>query len=202
MVLPVGHVDVAVLVEGDTPGLIEFSFAAAGFPALGNQLALRRDDLEAVVAAVDDDHVTVWLADDTGRPFELAGTAAGRAPFADEFALCVKDRDGALPLVSDIDLAVLVYRHAEGPDGVAIRLAIGCEFGEQLLLARAADLDVAVSAEAHGLRIVEARAVRGGSSYCVAPIIGPPLDVGRKRHRTLPSLKFRSDPRRPLFEAR
>src|SRR5262249_39467428 len=163
------------------------------------------------VAVMDDDHVTVWLADDTGGPFELAGTAAGRAPFADEFALCVKDRDAAFPLVRDVDLAVLVYRHAEGPDGVAIRLAIGCEFGEQLLLTRAADLDVvdphpkvvlvtsvgdidvAVSAEAHGLRIVEARAVRGGSSYCVAPIIGPPLDVGRKRHRTLPSLKFRSD---------
>src|SRR5262249_59969509 len=121
MVLPVGHVDVAVLVEGDPPGLIEFSFAAAGFPALGNQLALRREDLEAVVAAVDDDHVTVWLAGDTGRPFELAGTAAGRAPFADEFTLFVKDRDGALPLVRDVDLAVLVYPHPQGPHGLALR---------------------------------------------------------------------------------
>src|SRR5215831_8801188 len=218
MVLPVGHVDVAVVVEGDTPRLVEFSLAAAGFAALGNQLALRREDLEAIVAAVNDDHVAVWLADDTGRSFKLAGTAAGRAPLADEFALRVKDRDGALPLVRDIDVAVLVDGHTERPDGIPVRLAIGCEFGEQFLLTRATDLDVidphpevvlvtavgdinvAVGAEAHGLRIVEARAVRGGSSYCVAPIVGPPLDVGRKRHRTLPSLKLRADPRRPLLK--
>src|SRR5215468_2389291 len=218
MVLPVGHVDVAVVVEGDTPQLVEFSLAAAGFAALGNQLALRREDLEAIVAAVDDDHVAVWLADDTGRPFELAGTAAGRTPLADEFALCVKDRDGALPLVRDIDVAVLVHRHTERPDGIPVRVAIGCEFGEQFLLTRAADLDVidphpevvlvtavgdinvAVGAEAHGLRIVEARAVRGGSSYCVAPIVGPPLDVGRKRHRTLPSLKLRATHIAPLLQ--
>src|SRR5262249_29614267 len=218
MVLPVGHVDVAVVVEGDTPRLVEFSLAAAGFPALGNELTLRREDLEAIVAAVNDDHVAVWLADDTGRPFKLAGTAAGRAPLADEFALRVKDRDGALPLVRDIDVAVLVDGHTEPADRIPVRLAIGCEFGKQFLLTRAADLDVidphpevilvtavgdinvAVGAEAHGLRIVEARAVRGGSSYCVAPIVGPPLDVGRKRHRTLPSLKLRSDPRRPLLK--
>src|SRR5258705_235537 len=79
VVLPVGNVDVAVLVERNAPRLVELAVAAAGLSALGDKLALRREDLQAIVAAVDDDHVAVGLADNAGRPVQLAGATAGRA---------------------------------------------------------------------------------------------------------------------------
>src|SRR5262245_65883251 len=43
---------------------------------------------------------------------------------------------GALPLVRDIHLAVLVHRHDDGPAGILVRVALGGEFGKQLLLSR------------------------------------------------------------------
>ena len=158
------------LVERDAPWLVELSLAAAGLAALGHQLAFRREDLKAVVAAVDDDQVAVGLADNAGRPLQFAGAAAGLAPLADELALGVEDGDRVLPLVRHIHVAVLVDRDAERPDAVLVLLAIRCELGEQLLLARTADLDVidphaeivlvaaigdidvAILAEAHRLR--------------------------------------------------
>src|ERR1700730_9024518 len=61
MVLPVGDVDVAILIERDAPGLVELTVAAAGTAALADELPVRREDLETVVAAVDDDDVAVLL---------------------------------------------------------------------------------------------------------------------------------------------
>src|SRR5262249_37132699 len=101
-----------------------------------------------------------------------------------------------------------VHCDAERPYGILRAVTISREFSEQLLLSRPAhldvvdphpevvlvatvgDVDVAIVAEAHGLRIVEARAVRRGSPNRMAPIVGSALDVGRKRHRLLPSLEF------------
>ena len=208
MVLPVRDVDVAILVERDAPRLVELAVAAAGLAALGHQLAFRREHLEAVVAAVDDDEVAVGLADDAGRPPQFAGAAAGRAPLADELALRVEDRNGARPFVRHIHLAVLADRDAERPNAVLVSVAIGGEFGEQFLLARAADfdvvdphaeivlvaavgdVDVAIIAETHGLRVVEARAVRRGASDRMAPIVGSAFDICRKRHSALPLHKL------------
>src|SRR5439155_10088125 len=171
VVLPVRDIDVAVLVERDAPRLVELPLAAAGLAVLGHRLALRREDLEAVVAAVDDDDVAIGLADDAGRSLQFTGAAAGRAPLADEFALRVENGDGALPLVRHVHVAGLVHRDAERPYGVLIRRAVGREFSEQLLLAGTADLDVidphaeivfiaavgdvnvAIVAEAHCLRV-------------------------------------------------
>src|SRR5205807_2686767 len=129
-------IEVAVLVERDAPRLVELPLAAAGLAVLGHRLALRREHLEAVVAAVDDDDVAIGLADDAGRSLQFTGAAARRAPLADEFALRVENGDGALPLVRHVHVAGLADGDTEWPNAVLVLLAVGCEFSEQLLLAR------------------------------------------------------------------
>src|SRR5262245_49389057 len=183
--------------ERDTPRLVELAFPAACLAALGHQLAFRREHLKAVVAAVDDDQVAAGLADDSGRPLQFAGAAPGRAPLADEFTVQVENGNRALPLVRHIHFAIFADRDAERPNAVLVLVAKGCEFGEQFLLARSADLDVidphaeivlvaaigyvdvAIITKAHGLWVIKARAVRGGSSDRVAPVIGSAFDVCR-----------------------
>src|SRR6185312_1487772 len=64
VVLPVGNIDVALLIQRDAPGLVELAVAATGLAALGDKLAFGCEHLEAVIAAVDDDHVAIALADD------------------------------------------------------------------------------------------------------------------------------------------
>src|SRR5258708_4890312 len=58
MVVPVRDKDVAVLVEGDAPRLIEFSRSLAGMAAFTYELALGAEHLKAIVTAVDDDQVS------------------------------------------------------------------------------------------------------------------------------------------------
>src|SRR5215467_12104652 len=99
MVLPVGNQDVACLVEGDAPRLVEFALAPAGSAAFADELAFRRENLKSVVAAVDDDHVAALLDRQTRRAVELADAAAGCAPFADEFAVLIKHGDRVRPLI-------------------------------------------------------------------------------------------------------
>src|SRR5262249_51081319 len=88
---------------------------------------------------------------------------------------------------------------------MSVCFAVRAELGKQFFLARAADLhaidphrervlvtpigdeDVAVISEAHGLWVIEPRAVRRGTSDRVAPIVSAAFDIGRKRHSVLPS---------------
>src|SRR5262249_49342603 len=95
--------------------------------------------------------------------------------------------------------------------------AVRAELGKQFFLARAADLhaidphrervlvtpigdeDVAVISEAHGLWVIEPRAVRRGTSDRVAPIVSAAFDIGRKRHSVLPSPRSHLPPGGRLF---
>src|SRR6202040_2096445 len=80
VVLPVGDIDVAILVERDAPRLVELTITIAGAAALADKLPVRSEDLEAVVAAVDDDDVAVLLDGQARRAINLAVTAAGPGP--------------------------------------------------------------------------------------------------------------------------
>src|SRR5262249_17862574 len=62
VVLPVRDVDVPLVVEGDAPRLVEPLLATAAPAALGQGLAVGGEDLQAVVAAVDDNHVAAGVA--------------------------------------------------------------------------------------------------------------------------------------------
>src|SRR5262249_61984190 len=59
--------------------------------------------------------------------------------------------------------------------------------------------DVAVISEAHGLWVIEPRAVRRRASDRVAPIVSAAFDKGRKRHSVLPSRRSHLPPSGRLF---
>src|SRR6516164_10034906 len=80
MVVPVGNVYIAVLVERDPPRLVELSVAFPGPATFPDKLALGSEDLQPVVAAVDDDDVVVFLYSQAGRAKQLTIAAAGLAP--------------------------------------------------------------------------------------------------------------------------
>src|SRR5262249_33175488 len=98
------------------------------------------ENLQAVVAAVDDNHVATGVADDPGWILQFSRTAARRSPLANEFACGIEDRDGVRPLVCHVHVVVLVHRDAERPDGMSVCFAVRAELGKQFFLARAADL--------------------------------------------------------------
>src|SRR3954469_22740702 len=90
VVAPVGDVDVAVLIEGDAPGLVKLARRLARPAAFADILAVRAEHLQAVVATVSDDNVAVLLDDQAGRTQQFAIAAAGRAKFRDVIATSVE----------------------------------------------------------------------------------------------------------------
>src|SRR5207302_6795462 len=64
---PIGDKDVAVLVEGNAPGLVELARALAGSAAFADELAVRAEHLQAIVAAVGDDQIAARVDRETGR---------------------------------------------------------------------------------------------------------------------------------------
>src|SRR5262245_44032945 len=80
MVVPVGNVYIAVLIERDPPRLVELTVAFPGPAAFPDKLAVRSEDLQPVVAAIDDDDVVVFLYGQAGRAKQLTIAAAGLAP--------------------------------------------------------------------------------------------------------------------------
>src|SRR5262249_12300523 len=94
VVLPVRDVDVALVSEVDAPRLFDLPLPTAAPAALGQGLAVGGEDLQAVVAAVDDNHVAAGVADDPGRILQFSRAAARRSPLANEFAPGIEDRDG------------------------------------------------------------------------------------------------------------
>src|SRR5262249_55758879 len=77
VVVPVGDPDVAVLVEGDAPGLVELAWALAGAAAFGDKLAVRAEHLQTIVATVGDDHIAVFFDREASGTQQFAITAAG-----------------------------------------------------------------------------------------------------------------------------
>ena len=204
MVLPVGDVDVAVLVEGDPPGLVELAVAAAGPAAFADKLAVRAEDLQAVVAAVDDDYVAVLFDREAGGAQQFAITAAGRAPFAQEITAAVEHRDRVCPVVRHVDVVVVVDRDPERPSAISLAFAVFAKIGDVLFFAGAAELHLvdvhpeiifvaavggienAVFAEAHRLNIIEPRAAGGVAPDGMAPIKHPSFRDRGERHRAPP----------------
>ena len=99
MVLPIGDPAVAVIIEGDPPRLVEFTVASSTLATFGQELAIRAENLQAIVAAINDNDVTVLLAYQTSRPEKLAIAAARFPPFAEEVSTRVEHRDRVLPFV-------------------------------------------------------------------------------------------------------
>src|SRR6266566_1425788 len=204
VVVPVGDKDVAVLVEGDAPGLVELARALAGSAAFGEELAVRAEDLQAVIAAVGDDQIAALLDRETGRTQQFPVAAAGRSPFLEELPAGVEYRDRIGPLIRAVDpVPLLVDRDAERPDRLAVLFAVFVEVVEQLLFAGPAELhlvgvhpeivlvapvggvDDPVLAEAHRLDVIEPGAPGGAPPDGVAPIEHPSARDRCQRHSSL-----------------
>src|SRR5262245_25639919 len=71
--------------------------------------------------------------------------------------------------------------------------------GERVLVTPIGDEDITVISEAHGLWVIEPRAVRRGASNRVAPIVSAAFDISRKCHSVLPSRQSRLPPSGRLF---
>src|SRR6516162_1822477 len=190
MVLPVGNIDVAGLVEGNAPGLVELALASARAATLANEFAVRCKHLQPVIPAVDDDHISAFFDSETRRPIEFAVTAAGRTPLADEFAVGVEDGDRVEPVIRHVDPAlVIVDRDAERPSRPAVAFAVFEEVGKPFLFAGTTKLrlvDVhrfilalgatiggienAVVVQTHGLDVIEPVATSGVAPDRMAPI--------------------------------
>ena len=80
MIIPVGNVYIAVLVERDPPRLVELTVAFPGPAAFPDKLAVWSEDLQPVVAAVANDDVVVFLYSQAGRAKQLTIATAGLAP--------------------------------------------------------------------------------------------------------------------------
>src|SRR5215212_3744721 len=90
VVAPVGDVDVAVLIEGDAPGLVKLARRLARPAAFADVLTVRAEHLQAVVATVSDDDIAVLLDDQAGRTQQFAVAAARRTKFRDVIAASVE----------------------------------------------------------------------------------------------------------------
>src|SRR5256885_2519619 len=205
MILPVRGVDVARLVEGAPPGLVDLSVPAPGLAALRQELSLAVEYLKSIVAAVHNDQVAVLLAHQTGRAHELAIATARLSPLPLKLALAVEHRDGVVPLVRDVHLVSSIGRDAERPGRTAVPFAPLEELGEQLLFAGTADLHLvdthpevvlvaaigdvgdATLREAHRLGIVEPRARLRATPDGVAPLVDSSARHRCKRHCLPPS---------------
>src|SRR6516164_9125155 len=205
MVLPVRHIDVAGLVEGDAPGLVELAFSSAGATTLPDELTVGCKDLQPVVTAVDDDQIAAFFDCETRRPIEFAITAAGDTPFADEFAVGVEYRDRVGPVIRHVDPALgVVDGDAEGPRRTTVAFAIFEEVGKPFLFAGTTKLrlvDVhrfilalgaavggvedAVVVQAHGLDVIEPVATGGIAPDRMAPIKDTSARYRCQRHSSL-----------------
>src|SRR6516162_6099086 len=205
MVLPVGNIDVAGLVEGNAPGLVELALASARAATLANEFAVRCKHLQPVIPAVDNDHIAAFFDCETRRPIEFAITAAGGTPLADEFAVGVEDGDRVEPVIRHVDPAlVIVDRDTERPSRPAVTFAVFEEVGKPFLLAGTTKLrlvDVhrfilalgaaiggvedAVIVQAHGLDVIETVATGGVPPDRMAPVKDTSARYRCQRHSSL-----------------
>src|SRR5215213_672533 len=201
MVLPVGDVDIAILIERNAPGLIELAGSFAGTAALADEFTIGSEDLQPVVSTVNDDQVAVLFDRQARRTQQLAITAAGRSELGDELATGVEHRDRIGPLVRAVDsVPLIVDGDAERPDRIAVTLAVFIKIVEQFLFSGATELylvgmhpeivfvasicgiDRAIFVKAHALDVVEPGTPGRATPDSVAPIENPSARDRCQRH--------------------
>src|SRR5262245_31835 len=99
MVLPVSDPNITIIVEGNPPWLVELPVASATLAAFRQEFTVRVEDLEAIVAAVDDNEVPVFLAYQASGAEQFTVTAPRFAPFPEEVPTRIEYRDRILPLI-------------------------------------------------------------------------------------------------------
>src|SRR5690606_5881735 len=160
-------------VDCDLVGQVELARAAAGGAKRAERLAIRAEDLHAVVAGVDDQDAAGEADRDANRPHQIASAAPRRAELPEVVALAVEDLHAVVPVVGDVDalpgdgdahwlleLAVPVAETAP----LAQEDAAGVELLDAVVL-RVGHVDVAVVVNCQRRRSVEL----AGAAACRAP---------------------------------
>src|SRR5258707_10391251 len=204
MVLPVGDVDVAVLIEGNAQGLVELARTLAGAAAFTDEFALEGEDLQAIVTAVDDDDVAVLFDGNASGAQQFTVAAAGCTPFLDEFPAAVEHRDRIGPFIRAVNpVSLVVDGDAERPCRIPVPFAVFEEVGEMFLFTGTAELhfvdmhpeivlvpaiggvEDSIFSKAHGLDVIEPGASGCPTPDGVAPVLNPTASNCCQRHRSL-----------------
>src|SRR5262249_61350230 len=112
VVAPIGYVDGACLVHGNTPGQVQLPGTVSAFAPGTEKCPIFGIALNAVVAAVDHQEMLVAIKGQASRAVKLAIAPALLAPLGQKCALLIEDGNALQGLVGDIDVLILVQRHS------------------------------------------------------------------------------------------
>ena len=133
VVAPVGHVDIAQLIDGDAPRHVKLALAAAVAAPLAQEAALAGELLDAVVERIDDVEIALGVEVHAGRAVELPGAAALLAPAVEQFALLVDDGDAVQRLIREVEILVAVGEDRDRPGHLPRLAAVAAEVAEVLI---------------------------------------------------------------------
>ena len=106
----IGHVDIAVLIRGDSDGAYELTIARPFAAPSQKEAAIFIEFLDAVIAIIDDKDIVTGIdcqAAESQR-LELTVPAALRLPPGLELALVIEDQHSAVARIRDVDRALRV----------------------------------------------------------------------------------------------
>ena len=136
VVVPVGHVDAAVVVDGNAPGHVQIAFGTALGAEAAQVVALLGEPLDPAVKAVDDPDVVVSIEGHARGTADLPFLFSRLAPGVKQLPFTVKDGDPVKPLIGDVNVLVLVQCHSGEPDHLTILFATPAELLDELLVHR------------------------------------------------------------------
>jgi hypothetical protein len=184
--------------------LVELPIAASGSAAFPDKLPVRREDLQSVVSAVDNNAVAVFLDRETSRPHQFPVATPHGSPFPQEVATAVEHGNRVSPVIRDVDVVVVVDGNPEGPSALPVAFAVFAKVGDMFFIAGTAKLhfvdmhpeiilvasiggvEIAVFIETHCLDAIETRAADGVAPDGIAPIVNPSFVDRCERHSAPP----------------
>ena len=112
MIVPVGNVDIAVVVNGDAPGHVQLAGCAAFDAEPADVLAILAELLDAAVHRVDRPKVVIGIERKPRAALKMSGAFTFLSPRAQQVAVIVKDGDPILPFVRSVDVLIPVQGQA------------------------------------------------------------------------------------------
>ena len=115
-------------------GRLNWPSPSPNSPPLGDELAIAREFLDAVVAVIYEQHVVVLVEQDAGYTVELAVAVALLAPCGLDVAIAIIDGDALEEVVAEVEVVVGVEGERGGPYHLAGRAPVSAELPKELVL--------------------------------------------------------------------
>ena len=177
MVVPVGDVDVAAVVDGYAPGQVQFAFRAALHAKSTQVFAVFGEFLDTAIQAVDNPYVVVGIEGQARRSVELTFPLSRLAPGVEQVAVGVEYGYAVEPFVGGVNTFVPVQRDGGKPGELTLLFAPAAELGNEVLGYRrfgdprrsaVGDEQHAVLTRGYSHRLAESHASGGTSAHVVA----------------------------------